>query len=369
MILFVVLLFFYAALITQLAFGMVKMNKQNTFPIVEPITRFSIVVPFRNEAENLPKLLKSIEKLKYPTDLFEVILVDDESEEMYDLQSTIYDFKIIPNKRKSNSPKKDAIETAIQLAKFDWIVTTDADCEVPENWLTIFDSKIQSCLLGRDEVKMCVGSVAYKSESGFLHDSQNNDFLSLQGVTAGSFGIEKPFMCNGANFAYEKAFFTELKGFEGNNSLASGDDVFLLQKALKVAPEKIAYLGNWNVVFTKSCDSWKALIHQRVRWASKTAAYTNWYPKILGLVVFLTNLSAILVLFLPLFQSHLWQLAVYFWVMKFGIDILFLKFSSAYFKIPYQNFLSSFILYPFFTVLVVIKTFFGKFEWKDRHLS
>lgn len=364
MILFVVLLFFYAALITQLAFGMVKMNKQNTIQIVEPKTRFSIVVPFRNEAKNLPKLLKSIEKLNYPTDLFEVILVDDESEEKYDLRSTNYDFKIILNQRKSNSPKKDAIETAIQLAKYDWIVTTDADCEVPENWLTIFDSKIQD-----EQAKMCVGSVAYKSESGFLHDFQNNDFLSLQGVTAGSFGIEKPFMCNGANFAYQKTFFNELNGFEGNNTLASGDDVFLLQKALKVAPEKIAYLGNWNVVFTKSCESWKALIHQRVRWASKTTAYTNWYPKILGLVVFLTNLSAILVLISPFYQWHLWQFAVYFWVMKFGMDFMFLKFSSAYFKIPFQNFLSSFILYPFFTVLVVIKTFFGKFEWKDRRLS
>lgn len=364
MILFVVLLFFYAALITQLAFGMVKMNKQNTFQIVEPKTRFSIVVPFRNEAENLPKLLKSIEKLNYPTDLFEVILVDDESEEKFQILNSKFQISLISNQRKSNSPKKDAIETAIQLAKYDWIVTTDADCEVPENWLTIFDSKIQD-----EQAKMCVGSVAYKSESGFLHDFQNNDFLSLQGVTAGSFGIEKPFMCNGANFAYQKTFFNELNGFEGNNTLASGDDVFLLQKALKVAPEKIAYLGNWNVVFTKSCESWKALIHQRVRWASKTTAYTNWYPKILGLVVFLTNLSAILVLISPFYQWHLWQFAVYFWVMKFGMDFMFLKFSSAYFKIPFQNFLSSFILYPFFTVLVVIKTFFGKFEWKDRRLS
>ncbi|SEP75485.1 glycosyltransferase family 2 protein [Flavobacterium urocaniciphilum] len=364
MILFVVLLFFYVALITQLAFGMVKMNKQNTIQIIEPKTRFSIVVPFRNEAENLPKLLKSIEKLNYPTDLFEVILVDDESEEKFQILNSKFQISLISNQRKSNSPKKDAIETAIQLAKYDWIVTTDADCEVPENWLTIFDSKIQD-----EQAKMCVGSVAYKSESGFLHDFQNNDFLSLQGVTAGSFGIEKPFMCNGANFAYQKTFFNELNGFEGNNSLASGDDVFLLQKAMKVAPEKIAYLGNWNVVFTKSCESWKALIHQRVRWASKTTAYTNWYPKILGLVVFLTNLSSFLLLLLPFYKSELLQMTIYYWLVKFGIDFLFLKFSSTYFRVTFKNFLGSFILYPFFTVLVVMKVMFGKFEWKNRQFN
>lgn len=361
MVFFALLLFFYAALITQLAFGIVKMNKQNTSQSSEPKTSFSIIVPFRNEAENLPILLESLEKLNYPTELFEVILVDDESEEKYDLRSTIYNLKIIPNIRKSNSPKKDAIETAIQMAKHNWIVTTDADCKVPENWLAIFDAKINET-----QAKMCVGSVGYVNETGFLHDFQNTDFLSLQGVTAGSFGIGKPFMCNGANFAYEKAFFKDLNGFEGNNNLASGDDVFLLQKALKLAPEKIAYLGNLNVVFTKSCASWKVLIHQRVRWASKTSAYANWYPKILGILVFLTNLSGIFLLIAPIYESELIKTTVYFWILKFGIDFMFLKFSSAYFKLPFKNFLGSFLCYPFFTVLIVGKAMFGKFEWKER---
>ncbi|CAM4354396.1 glycosyltransferase family 2 protein [Flavobacterium terrigena] len=361
MVLFAFILFIYAALITQLAFGIVKTNKQTKIEILSPKTTFSIIVPFRNEAENLPFLLESIEKLNYPKELFEVILVDDESEEKYDLRSTIYDLKIILNQRKSNSPKKDAIETAIQIAKYNWIVTTDADCEVPENWLAIFDTEIQN-----KKAKMCVGSVGYTTETGFLHDFQNNDFLSLQGATAGSFGIEKPFMCNGANFAYEKGFFETLNGFEGNNNLASGDDVFLLQKALKSAPDKITYLGNLNIVLTKSCDSWKALTNQRVRWASKTSAYNNWYPKILGIIVFLTNLSGLLLLVAPFYKLETLQLAIYFWVLKFGIDFMFLKFSAAYFRLPFKNFLSSFLVYPFFTVLVVVKALFGKFEWKER---
>jgi cellulose synthase/poly-beta-1,6-N-acetylglucosamine synthase-like glycosyltransferase len=147
---------------------------------------------------------------------------------------------------------------------------------------------------------------------------------------------------------------------------ASGDDVFLLQKALKAAPEKIAYLGNLNIVFTKSCDSWKALIHQRVRWASKTSAYANWYPKILGIIVFLTNLSGLLLLVAPFYQFELIKFTTYFWILKFGIDFMFLKFSAAYFRLPFKNFLSSFIVYPFFTILVVLKALFGKFEWKER---
>ena len=44
-----------------------------------PKNRFSIVIPFRNEAHNLPGLLKSISIINYPSDLFEILLVNDES--------------------------------------------------------------------------------------------------------------------------------------------------------------------------------------------------------------------------------------------------------------------------------------------------
>ena len=38
-----------------------------------PKTKFSIIVPFRNEEQNLPVLLESLSNLNYPTDFFEVI--------------------------------------------------------------------------------------------------------------------------------------------------------------------------------------------------------------------------------------------------------------------------------------------------------
>jgi hypothetical protein len=58
----------------------------------------------------------------------------------------------------------------------------------------------------------------------------NSWIASLQGATIGSFGIGKGFMCNGAN-SLQKSLFQELNGFQGNDTIASGDDVFLLQKA------------------------------------------------------------------------------------------------------------------------------------------
>ena len=57
-----------------------------------PKTKFSIIVPFRNEEQNLPVLLESLSNLNYPTDFFEVILVDDNSEfrfQISDLKSLL----------------------------------------------------------------------------------------------------------------------------------------------------------------------------------------------------------------------------------------------------------------------------------------
>ena len=78
-------------------------------------TKFSVIVPFRNEAKNLPTLLNSISKLEYPFPNFEIIFVNDASEDAScqiiknHLMSSDVDFKILQNKRKSKSPKKDAL--------------------------------------------------------------------------------------------------------------------------------------------------------------------------------------------------------------------------------------------------------------------
>src|SRR6476620_10975048 len=99
-ILFIIL---YAAAIGWLITGF---DKIKTFEPTEshPENRFSIVVPFRNEAKNLPALLESLSNLKYPTTHFEVILVDDESTDGFQLPNLSFPISVIKNKRTSNSP-------------------------------------------------------------------------------------------------------------------------------------------------------------------------------------------------------------------------------------------------------------------------
>ncbi|WP_338407366.1 glycosyltransferase [uncultured Flavobacterium sp.] len=66
--------------IVALIYGFTKVNSFDCLRL-NPKTKFTIIVPFRNEAENLPNLLNSFSKLNYPIDLFEVILADDCSNE------------------------------------------------------------------------------------------------------------------------------------------------------------------------------------------------------------------------------------------------------------------------------------------------
>ena len=357
----------YCLAIIVLIYGFTKVNTIE-YTGLTPKTKFSIIVPFRNEAENLPVLLGSLSKLNYPVELFEVILVDDFSEEEFKIPLSSRaqsrgNIQIIKNIRVTSSPKKDAIVTAMQIVTTDWIITTDADCVVNENWLLTLDNYIQL-----HDVAMIAGAVTYDCGNSFLHYFQQLDLASLQGATIGSFGIDKRFMCNGANFAYTKSLFFDVNGFEGNDKIASGDDVFLLQKAIVKSPEKVHYLKSRNtIVTTKPLNDWKSLFYQRVRWASKTSSYQSTFGKGLGLLVFIGNLDLIIGFGCWVLGFILFQNIVLLFLLKFLVDTVLIYNSNRFLnnsKIRYL--ILSSLFYPFFSVSVALYSLFGKYEWKGR---
>lgn len=346
----------------------VFLNNDNT-----PETKFSIIIPFRNEAKNLPELLASLKRLNYPKNLYEFILVDDDSQDLSTniiieaFKNSTLAFRIIDNIRVSNSPKKDAITAAINLAQYEWIITTDADCVLPQLWLETFD-----CFIQKNEALFIAGPVNYHNTNSFLQRFQALDFMSLIGVTIGSFGIKKPFLCNGANLAYKKEFFFNIEGFKGNNNIASGDDIFLLEKALKAEPNKVKFLKSRDaIVLTKPEINLANLIAQRVRWASKTANYNNWFGKFVGVIVLLMNALVISTFILSLFQVFSIKIFASLFIIKFVIDFLLLFKTSQFFNTKKQlsSFLISSIVYPFFSLYIVFKALFSSYKWKGRRFS
>jgi glycosyltransferase involved in cell wall biosynthesis len=367
-ILFVVLVI-YVVFILRLIVGFDKV-KSFVRTNEKPKTAFTIIVPFRNEEKNLPKLLQSFSKLNYPYKLIEVILVDDFSTDSSErvcirwrLEHEYLDTTLLENLRLSNSPKKDAIGRAMPIAKHDWIITTDADCIVNPNWLLTIDNYIQN-----NDAEMIVGAVIYKTKNNWFHHFQQLDLLSLQGTTIGSFGINKPFMCNGANFAYTKNFFTKIGGFGGINDKASGDDVLLLQKAVSANLEKVHYLKNNDfIVTTKPENDLFKLFMQRVRWASKTTSYQSGYAKFLAIIVLLMNLSLVCGLWFVVYCCYNWKILLIPFLIKYLVDYYLLYKANTYLlKGKWLLPLASSLLYPFYSSLVGIYSLFGSFSWKGR---
>ncbi|UAB76134.1 glycosyltransferase [Mesoflavibacter sp. SCSIO 43206] len=368
----VIILLLYLLLIGKFAFAI---NKVSEFKLedIPAKTTFTVVIPFRNEAENLPTLLKSISTLNYQNSLFEIILVNDDSEDLSKdivtkfISTSALDITLIENERQSNSPKKDAISSAIKISKYDWIITTDADCVLPKYWLDNFDTFIQ-----QNDAKMVVGPVTYHQVNGFLKHFQLLDFLSLTGSTIAGFGIGKPFLCNGANLAYKASFFNSMNGFEGNDTIASGDDIFLMEKALKTDVNSVRYLKSTHaIVQTIPQPDFKSLLSQRIRWANKTSNYNNNFAKLVGLMVLLANSVIVISFVLMVLGLFQFKTFTYLFLLKLLIDFLLIYKASVFFskEQALKYYLPSSLLYPFFSVYVAVVGSFSSYKWKDRRFK
>lgn len=362
----------YAVLIIALVVGFGSVKKFYLKPET-PTLKFSIVIPFRNEAENLPQLLQSIQLLDYPFDLFELIFVDDESNDnsaqiiKSTLVNSLINFNIINNKRTSASPKKDAISSAIKLANFEWIITTDADCILTKFWLLCYNNFIKV-----NNSDFVVGPVNYHKTFGWFQAFQTLDFMSLQGTTIGAFGLKKAFLCNGANLAYKKSLFQNLNGFNGNDAIASGDDVFLLQKSTAAKQYKIQYLKSEKaIVYTNPVATVNELMAQRIRWASKATAYTSWFSVITAMVVFANNTALIIGMFFGIIGWISTKTMLILWIGKAILDFLLLYKTAAFFhqKAILKYFIISFLIYPFFNAYVAFSSFFKGYKWKNRSFN
>ncbi len=340
---------------------------------VSPMTFFTVIVPYRNEVEHLPRLLGSLKNLSYPNHMFEIIFMDDDSSdgstEMIEamLVSIPIQARIEKTPTHTDSPKKDAISHAVQLAEFDWIVTTDADCVLPKYWLNVFDAYLQE-----HSAQLLAGPVLIDGKQNRKEQFQTWDGISLQALTIAGFGNKTPIVCNGANMAYSKNAFLQVAGYHGNTHIASGDDVFLLEKIHAQFPGQTAYIKSPHaIVKTDTEDTWRDIISQRIRWASKTSKQKNWRNKLIGGIVFLSNLWLIAGLIFSIFLPELFKYYLVFVILKGLLDPIVLWTCSTFFKkrLSISYYLWSAFYYPWITIWVVFKSLTSGYQWKGRHFN
>jgi biofilm PGA synthesis N-glycosyltransferase PgaC len=340
-----------------------------------PKHRFSVLIPFRNEVTRLPVLLSSIAELNYPCSHFEILFINDGStdnsvaliEDILKAKCPELNYRVLHNIVKSNAPKKDAIRLGVSAAKHPFIVTTDADVQLPKYWLDSFNEFIDTC-----DPYLVVGPVRLSGNSRFIERFQVLDFYSLQGSTIGSFGMGRPFMCNGANLCYSKSVFDELRPYKTNDQVASGDDVFLLEAFLKHHKTKVHYLKcPFSVVETEAVHSWSALVAQRQRWASKSKKYSLFFGKLVAALVLLMNLWLALAPLFIIFGKMTLKQVVLILIVKALTDFLLLFKTLRFFDAvdSLVSFISSSLFYPFFVCYIGLISIFKIYQWKGRHFK
>ncbi|HKI78956.1 MAG TPA: glycosyltransferase [Ignavibacteriaceae bacterium] len=333
----------------------------------------SIIIPFRNEEDDILKNLASLEKQNYPINKFEIIYVNDSSDDSsVDLllrNKTKDNIRIItvPDKYISTAHKKRAVKFGIENAKGEIIVSTDADCTYDPEWL----QSLVNCI--DKDTGFVSGPVEFEDSEKLFSKLQKLEFAGLVITGAGLIGINEPIICNAANIAYRKKVFNEVKGFSGQMNLSSGDDEILMQKISKETKYKIKFcLNRKSIVKTRANNSVNQFYQQRKRWASKGLFYPDkkLITKLILIFSFYFSLPILIIIgflisnkfLLILLLSLIFKIITEFLVLKKGTDLLF---NSQILK----PFLLAELLHIPYILFAGISGVFGNFTWKERRVK
>ncbi len=327
-------------------------------------TPISVVVAFRNEEKNMVQLIAALRDQRFPPHLFEVILVDDYSNDNSAViaAETIKDlnnFRCIPNNARPG--KKGAVISGISAANNELIVTTDADTYLSPEWL-----EMMSSFYSAHGPAMIIAPVNVNSGGKLVRRFFAADFISIMAAGSGAAAGGRPIYCNGANMAFAKSVFLRYNDAM-NSSTVSGDDTFLLH-TMKKNNEKILLLKSPEALAeVNTPESIREFMQQHIRWSSKSRYYTD--PDILytAWMVFLANIS-LLVAFILLLTGINHKLFVILFLLKAMADYRLLSGFCSYLqrKILFGDFILFSLIYPVYLMVAAVSGWFAGYSWKGR---
>lgn len=359
------ILSFYCLLLLVFLFGWVRIRRQ-LMPAKEPLSPgISIVVAMRNEEENVQNLIQDLSAIVYPPEKFEIILVNDHSTDAtYEKAKSL--IKDLPGFRILDLPsgvegKKEALSFGIDEARFEIISTTDADCRFSKNWPGCISLYFQE-----EGTKMLVGAVKFMESNSFFSRLQVTEFISLVGSTGAAIGLGHPIMCNGANLSFRKDVFAEVKGYEGNLQIASGDDEFLLCKIFKRYPTGIKFLNFYEATVTSQPQGTiKDFFYQRIRWAGKWRHNSDLLTQVLAVFIFVSQI-AFAGLIIKNFYSQDGTIGLILY--KIFLEGIFFSWVARFLerRFDFLAFLTLQIVYPIYVMVIAVFSLFSSYQWKDR---
>lgn len=367
---FIALLLVYLLFLSGVLKGISNLRGKQKYILPEEFV--TVIIPFRNESEHILDSLKSLQSQNYPKNKFEVIYINDCSEddslEKICSADKPENIRVLSfNNRNSNfSHKKQAVQFGIEQAKGEIIVTTDCDCYHGTQWLRTLLSYYDK------NTAFISGPVIFENDNSSFQQMQSLEFAGLILVGAGLIGIRKPVICNAANLTFRKNVFDKVNGYHDNIHLSSGDDEFLMRKISSQTGYEIKFAFNAEArTFTFANENIEQFYQQRKRWASKSLFYNK--TLIISLaVIFLFFLSVPVQLVLGFFLSAGFLLTFmisFFCKMLMEFLVLIKGSGITLSEVNKTNFLLAELLHIPYIIIVVISGLFGNFKWKNRNLK
>lgn len=334
--------------------------------------KVSVIIPARNEALHISKCLDSLSNQSYPAVNTEIIVVNDFSTD--ETASIVLGHKLNCKllhlsdyvSDGLNAYKKKALQTGISFSAGELIICTDADCTMGTDWIRILVSAYE-----RENLQFIAAPVKIIPDGYWLSIFQTLDFISLQGITGAAVYKNLYPMCNGANLAYARKTYDAVGGFTDIDHIASGDDMLLMKKIQSRFPGKSGYIMDEKVIVsTAPAENIKAFFNQRIRWASKISHYNHLATFLTLALVYLVNLSLLILFITCLFYGH-WRWLLILIVIKTISEYFFVLKVATFFN---QQHLMKFfpICQPFhilYTVIAGSFGSFGKYNWKNRKVK
>jgi len=340
--------------------------------------RVSVVIAARNEAQNISTILNDLIHQSYDPTLYEVIVADDHSTdataavvEAWAMSHPFIKLLKITDTPPRFSPKKYAIQQAVELASGDIILATDADCNVGSDWIKTMVSYFEES----------VGFVIGFSQFGARGQQQNCierlqafDFVTLMGVAAGSTNLSLPLAASGQNMGYRKSVFEQVGGYRRLAHRVSGDDVLLMQLVKGMTHCRIVFAADPRAyAVSQPQPTLRSLINQRKRWASNGAYQLFLNPIFFGylLLVLLFNAACAVGPVAALITREQFTTMLGCIAARVLLEAVISYRSAIYFnRMDLMKYFPLWFLVQIpYIVGVGIAGTFGRFSWKERQHS
>lgn len=245
---------------------------------------FSVLVPFHNEEEHLPRLLAMLDTWDA-----QVLLIDDTSTDasrqlVESIAGSNPKMRVLSSEGKG---KKAALRSGLAHAEGNHLILLDADVQLPSAWL----EEVRKRLRG-EEAELYLFPVLIREARTFREGFEALDVLSLQGTSAAFAHAGRPWLGSGACLIVRTEAYRKAVDFLHVDH-PSGDDVFLVQHLRRQGAQTVFMSAPSAAAKVQPRTSWPAFFEQRIRWGQKANAYPDGLAQGIAWLVFFVNFAAV----------------------------------------------------------------------------